>query len=122
MATIIGAIDEHDGCRTILFDLEEEISRHYEGDSIFPSPVMVEQDANGWWAAVKKTIQMAIKNGKVDPKILSRFLLPTKRDRRSVDAKARLCITPCLQDRRTTAQCEMIKDKISVDKIYNTTV
>ncbi len=55
------------GTRTIIFDLNGiEIARDYkEWESIFPSPVMVEQKATVWWNAVHETIVNAMVQAKL---------------------------------------------------------
>ncbi|MHA1476460.1 MAG: FGGY family carbohydrate kinase, partial [Promethearchaeota archaeon] len=69
MSKYIAALDiGTTGTRCIIFDLAgKEFGRDYEEwESFYPTPVMVEQDANLWWKAVKKTIGNAIKNAKID--------------------------------------------------------
>jgi xylulokinase len=126
MAKVIGAIDVGTtGCRTILFNLEgKEISRHYEEwSSIFPSPVMVEQDANHWWSAVKTTIQGAIKKGNVKPEDIISVSITNQRETIvPVDKNGKPLHNALVwQDRRTTAQCEQIRQKLGIEKVYNTT-
>ena len=56
------------GCRTYIFDLSGNIitSDYQEWDSYYPSPAFVEQDANGWWKSIKKTIEAALKKGNIN--------------------------------------------------------
>ncbi|RLI62823.1 MAG: glycerol kinase, partial [Promethearchaeia archaeon] len=52
MSKYVAALDlGTTGTRCIIFDLKgKEIGRDYkEWQSFYPSPVMVEQDANAWW-------------------------------------------------------------------------
>ena len=113
------------GTRTIIFDINGSvISSHYEEwDSYFPSPVMVEQDANGWWTALKRTIELSIKKGKINPKDIKSVAITNQRETIvPVDINSNPLHNALVwQDRRTTEECNFIKNKIGSDKIYNTT-
>ncbi|MBN2154778.1 MAG: hypothetical protein JW776_01875 [Candidatus Lokiarchaeota archaeon] len=113
------------GCRTIVFDEEgKEVSRHYEEwESFFPTPVMVEQDANLWWNALKTTIKIALKKGKVKSKNIKSVAITNQRETIvPVDSKGiPLHNAIVWQDRRTTEECNFIKKSIGVDSIYEKT-
>jgi len=113
------------GCRTIVFDEQgKEVSRHYEEwVSFFPSPVMVEQDANLWWKALKTTIKVALKKGKVKPRNIKSVAITNQRETIvPVDRDGNPLHNAIVwQDRRTTDECNFIKRKIGPDKIYSKT-
>ncbi|MHA1734056.1 MAG: xylulokinase [Promethearchaeota archaeon] len=113
------------GCRTILFDLTgKEVARSYsEWKSIFPSPVMVEQDANGWWASMKSTIDGAIKKAGTPPGAIVGIAVTNQRE--TIVPVDRDCnpLTNAIvwQDRRTGAECEFIRERVGLDEVYRTT-
>jgi D-xylulose kinase len=113
------------GTRCIIFDLKgTEIARHYEEwHSIYPSPVMVEQNAEAWWSAVQKTIKEAIGKAKIPKEeILSVAITNQRETIVPVDKDGNSLYNALVwQDRRTTDECAEIRTKIGADKIYNTT-
>ncbi len=113
------------GCRTILFDLHgQEVARSYsEWESIYPSPVMVEQDANGWWTSMKKTIDGAMKKAAISPDMVVGIAVTNQRETIvPVDASCKpLANAIVWQDRRTDKECTFIREKIGLEKIYQTT-
>lgn len=113
------------GTRTIIFDLEgKEISRNYEEwANIYPSPVMVEQDANQWWTATRATIDGALKKGDMDPKDILGVACTNQRETIvPVDAAGTpLANAIVWQDRRSTAECEILKEEFGTSDIYEIT-
>jgi D-xylulose kinase len=113
------------GTRTIIFDNNGGVISSYykEWKSIYPSPVMVEQDALSWWNALKKTIEMSIKKGNVDPSDIKSLAITNQRETIvPVDIDGNPLHNAIVwQDRRTIDECNFIKEKIGADKIYNTT-
>jgi xylulokinase/glycerol kinase len=113
------------GTRSIIFDLKgKEIGRSYqEWESFYPSPVMVEQDADMWWESVRKTIFDVIKDTKIDRSdIIScaitnqrETIVPVDRDGKPLHRAI------VWQDRRTIPECEWISKEIGPDKIYQKT-
>jgi D-xylulose kinase len=110
------------GTRCILFDLQgKEISRAYEEwRSFYPTPVMVEQNAEAWWGAVRKTIYDSISAAKIDPaEIISVACTNQRETIVPVDATGKSLHNAIVwQDRRTTEECDWIKKTIGADKIY----
>ncbi len=126
MSKYVAALDiGTTGTRSIIFDLAgNELGRDYEEwESFYPTPVMVEQDANLWWKAVKKTIVNAIKNAKIDrDDILSVAITNQRETIVPVDSNGEPLFHAIVwQDRRTTEECNWIRGNIGEDKIYNTT-
>ncbi|TFG20845.1 MAG: xylulokinase [Promethearchaeota archaeon] len=113
------------GCRTIVFDEKgKEISRHYEEwDSYFPTPVMVEQDANHWWNALKTTIKVALKKGRIRPKNIKSVAITNQRETIvPVDKEGNPLHNAIVwQDRRTNEECDFIREHVGVDTIYEKT-
>ena len=117
MSKYVAALDiGTTGTRCIIFDLTgNEYGRDYEEwESFYPTPVMVEQDANLWWKAVKKTIVNAIKNAKIDREdILSVAITNQRETIVPVDLNGEpLYHAIVWQDRRTTEECNWIKGNI----------
>ncbi len=126
MPTYIAALDVGTtGGRTIIFNLDgKEVARHYEEwKSIYPSPVMVEQDANAWWSAMKATTAGALKKGNINPKDIAGVACTNQRETIvPVDKDGKpLANALVWQDRRTIEECEIIRQKVGPDKIYQKT-
>ncbi|MHA1819335.1 MAG: xylulokinase [Promethearchaeota archaeon] len=113
------------GTRTIIFDENgKNVASHYEEwQSIYPSPVMVEQKADNWWSALKKTIKMAISKAGIDPKDIKSVAVTNQRETIvPVDKEGNTLHNAIVwQDRRTDKECAFIKEKIGEDTIYKTT-
>jgi len=113
------------GCRTIIFDEKgKEVSRHYEEwDSYFPTPVMVEQDANHWWNALKTTIKVAMKKGRIRPKNIKSVAITNQRETIvPVDKDGNPLHNAIVwQDRRTNKECDFIREHVGIDTIYEKT-
>ncbi|MHA1721067.1 MAG: FGGY-family carbohydrate kinase [Promethearchaeota archaeon] len=126
MSKYVAALDiGTTGTRCIIFDLKgNKIGWDYEEwTSFYPTPVMVEQDANMWWKAVKKTIVNSIENAKIDKDNIISVAITNQRETivpvNNVGEPLYHAIV--WQDRRTTDECSWIKENIGIDKIYNTT-
>ncbi len=113
------------GCRTFIFDLTGSIiaSDYQEWESIYPIPSFVEQDANGWWTAIKETIKNAIKKSGIDKtEIISISITNQRETIVPVDKEGNPLHNALVwQDRRSTDQVEFIKHTIGSDKIYEIT-
>ncbi len=126
MSKYVAALDiGTTGGRTIIFDLEgKEIARSYEEwNSIFPSPTMVEQNAENWWEAIRKTIYNSIRIAKIDrDDIISASITNQRETIVPVDIDGNPLHNAIVwQDRRTTEECDRIRENIGPDKIYQTT-
>ena len=113
------------GCRTYIFDIAGSVlaSDYQEWNSFYPSPSYVEQDANAWWESIKLTIDAAIKKSGIDKtEIVSLSVTNQRETIVPVDKNGEALSNAIVwQDRRTTDQVEFIKNKIGIDKIYETT-
>ncbi|MFW9819781.1 MAG: FGGY-family carbohydrate kinase [Candidatus Thorarchaeota archaeon] len=113
------------GCRTFIFDLSGTIiaSDYQEWQSYYPFPSFVEQDANVWWKSIKITIENAIKKSGIDKADIVSISVTNQRETIvPVDRDGNPLHNALVwQDRRTIDQVEYIKNKIGIDKIYETT-
>lgn len=113
------------GCRTMIFNNKGQVvsSAYEEWESYFPSPVMVEQTAEKWWDALKKTIQQAISKGKINAKDIKSVSVTNQRETIvPIDKNGKSLHNAIVwQDRRTFNECAFIKEKIGSEKIYKTT-
>ena len=113
------------GTRCLIFDTKgKEIARDYrEWKSYYPSPVKVEQNANEWWDAVQKTIINAIRKSKVPKEEIISVAITNQRETIvPVDSKGTALANAIVwQDRRSTEECDWIKQNIGDEKIYKTT-
>ncbi len=113
------------GCRTFIFDLSGVIiaSDYQEWQSYYPSPSFVEQDADVWWKSIKITIENAIKKSGIDKADIVSLSVTNQRETIvPVDKEGNPLHNALVwQDRRTIDQVEYIKNKIGIDKIYETT-
>ncbi|MFX0135032.1 MAG: FGGY-family carbohydrate kinase [Candidatus Hodarchaeota archaeon] len=113
------------GCRTFIFDLAGTIiaSDYQEWQSFYPTPSFVEQDANIWWDSIKKTIEQAIKKSGIDKtEIVSLSVTNQRETIVPVDKDGNPLHNALVwQDRRTIDQVEYIRNKVGLDKIYETT-
>ncbi|WP_457558636.1 FGGY-family carbohydrate kinase [Candidatus Harpocratesius sp.] len=126
MSKYVAALDVGTtGTRCIIFDLSgKEIGRDYkEWQSFYPSPAMVEQDANAWWDAVRKTIFNAIRRSKINSEDIISVAITNQRETIvPVDLNGNPLHNAIVwQDRRTTAECDWIKNNIGEDQVYHTT-
>ena len=113
------------GCRTYIFDIAGTIlaSDYQEWESFYPQPSFVEQDANSWWASIKKTIEGAIKKSGIDKSEIVSLSVTNQRETIvPVDKDGNPLHNAIVwQDRRTTNQVEYIRKKIGDEKVYNIT-
>jgi len=113
------------GCRTFIFDIAGTIlaSDYQEWESYYPAPAYVEQDANIWWESIKTTIKNAITKSGVDTSEIVSLSVTNQRETIVPVGKNGEVLFNAIvwQDRRTTDQVDFIKNKIGLDKIYETT-
>jgi len=126
MVKYIAALDiGTTGTRCIIFDLKGKvISMAYEEwASIYPSPTMVEQNAEAWWAAVRKTIFDSIREAKIaNEEIISIAITNQRETIVPVDKQGKSLHNGIVwQDRRSTEECNWIRSNIGADTIYKTT-
>ncbi|MCP4760318.1 MAG: xylulose kinase [archaeon] len=113
------------GTRCLIFDIKgKEIARAYEKwASFYPSPIQVEQNAEAWWIAVRKTIHDSLRLAKLDPKDIISVAITNQRETIvPVDKNGKSLHNAIVwQDRRTIEECNWIKENIGAEKIYKTT-
>ncbi len=113
------------GCRTMIFDVAGSVvSSHYEEwESFYPSPVMVEQSADQWFEKLKITIKNAIQKGGIDSQEIVSISITNQRETIvPIDETGKALHNAIVwQDRRSTQECEIIKQKVGADKIYEIT-
>jgi D-xylulose kinase len=126
MNELIIAIDAGTtGVRSILFTTAGTVlaKAYEEFDSLFPSPSWVEQEAPNWWTSACKTIQRCLKSVPFGPDNVVAVSVTNQRETVvPLDDTGRpLRHAIVWQDRRTTPQCEWIRENISADTIYSIT-
>ncbi len=126
MPDLIVAIDVGTtGARTIIFDIEGKMlaSEYQEYSSLNPKPTWVEQDANQWWQTVCKTSRNVFKTSSLKPQDILAVSVTNQRETMvPVDKTGEPLYNAIVwQDRRTVPQCNMIRKKIGLEKIYSTT-
>jgi len=113
------------GTRTLIFDMNGNVvsSAYEEWNSYYPTPVMVEQKAEEWWSAVKRTISNALKMGKINPDNIKSLAITNQRETIvPVDKEGHTLHNAIVwQDRRTTTECNFINSVIGPEKIYKIT-
>ncbi|MFW9923549.1 MAG: xylulokinase [Candidatus Thorarchaeota archaeon] len=113
------------GGRSILFNQQGQIidSAYEEYPCYFPTPNAVEQNAEDWWAVTKKTIKEVLEKSKVKQSNLVSLSVTNQRETIvPVDENGTpLSRAIVWQDRRTTNECQEIKEKIGSEKIYEIT-
>ncbi|TFG11406.1 xylulokinase [Candidatus Thorarchaeota archaeon] len=126
MAEYVLAIDVGtSGVRSIIFDTNGEVkaSAYDEFTSMYPRPSWVEQNADAWWSAATDTTRLALKETTLSGEDIIGISVTNQRETIvPVDEYG----TPLRhaivwQDRRTTVQCDAIRSRIPVEKIYHTT-
>lgn len=126
MSKYVAALDVGTtGTRCIIFDLNgKEIARDYrEWLSYFPTPVMVEQNANSWWDSVRETIFNAIRMAKINTEDIISVAITNQRETIvPVDKEGHPLHNAIVwQDRRTTKECDWIREHVGADEVYKTT-
>ncbi|MBY8983316.1 MAG: hypothetical protein KGD57_10225 [Candidatus Lokiarchaeota archaeon] len=113
------------GCRTFIFDIAGSIiARDYQEWKFHsPRPSYVEQDANEWWNSIKISIDSTIKKSGIDKTEIVSISISNQRETIvPVDKEGDPLYNAILsEDMRATKEADFIKDKIGLDKIYNTT-
>ena len=126
MIDLIAAIDVGTtGARTIIFDSLGKMltSAYQEYPIITPKTNWVEQNADLWWQAVCTTCKSALSNKAVNASDIVGLAVTNQRETivpvdKTGDPLANAIVW---QDRRTTEQCKMIKNKIGQKHIFKTT-
>jgi len=110
------------GGRAIIFNTKGAIvgSAYEEYPCFYPTPTTVEQDASTWWDATKKTVPLAIKEAGINPSNIAGMSVTNQREtivpvNLSGEPLSRAIVW---QDRRTTQECQEIREKIGAEKIY----
>lgn len=113
------------GTRTMIFDVKGKLvsSDYKEWQSFYPSPIMVEQKAEMWWDSLKTTMAGAISKGNIDPKNIKSVAVTNQRETIvPIDKDGKSLHNAIVwQDRRTSKECEFIREKIGAEKIYKKT-
>ncbi|MHA1369021.1 MAG: xylulokinase [Promethearchaeota archaeon] len=113
------------GIRSVLFDVKGSIIEYSyeEWESIYPSPTEVEQDANVWWDATRRTVEAVLKKTKINPADIISLSVTNQRETIvPVDENGvPLANAIVWQDRRTLEECKFILDRVPKDVIYKTT-
>lgn len=113
------------GGRTILFNLKGEIleSAYQEYPCFYPTPTSVEQNANDWWEVTKKTIKLILDKSKINKSNIVGISTTNQRETIvPVDENGNpLSRAIVWQDRRTIKECQDIKEKIGIEKVYDIT-
>ncbi|MHA2375251.1 MAG: xylulokinase [Candidatus Thorarchaeota archaeon] len=126
MKDLVVAIDVGTtGVRSMFFDTNGRVvARAYEEfESMFPNPSWVEQDAQSWWKSSCRTLKSCMKSENIDPKQIAGISVTNQRETVVPIGKDGSPLRNAIvwQDRRTTPQCDWIKNKIPEDEIYTIT-
>ena len=126
MNELIIAIDAGTtGVRSMLFTPAGTVlaKAYEEFDSLFPSPSWVEQEAPNWWTSACKTIHRCLETVPFGSGNVVAVSVTNQRETVvPIDDEGRpLRHAIVWQDRRTTPQCEWIRDNASEETIYSIT-
>lgn len=126
MKDLVLAIDAGTtGVRSMIFDSSgRPVARAYEEfENIYPRPSWVEQDANRWWATACSTTRRALKDGGFSPERIAGLSVTNQRETVvPVDAEGTPLRNAIVwQDRRTVPQCDLIRERIPVQDVYDIT-
>ncbi|MEX2728199.1 MAG: xylulokinase [Candidatus Sigynarchaeum springense] len=110
------------GTRAVLFNDKGKMegSAYKEWASFYPSPAEVEQDATAWWSTTREMISEVLRKTKADPKDIKAVAVTNQRETIvpvDVDGNP-LANAIVWQDRRTTRECDFIRNKIGKDVVY----
>ena len=124
MTQLILAIDVGtSGVRAMLFDATGAVlAKSYEEfSSIFPSPSWVEQEAQTWWTTTCAVISRVIKAGPYPPADIAGVSVTNQRETVvPIDEDGRPIRRAIVwQDRRTVPECDLIRQTVPVQEIYN---
>ncbi|MHA1907694.1 MAG: xylulokinase [Candidatus Thorarchaeota archaeon] len=126
MTEIVVAIDAGtSGVRSIFFDAKGNVlsMTYREFNSSHPNPSWVEQDADLWWKTACMSLTTSIASDKISTENIAAISVTNQRETVvPIDTEGNP-LRPAIvwQDRRTTEQCEWIRKKISLKKIYQIT-
>lgn len=124
---IIIAIDVGtSGTRTVAFDVttgEILAQHHQEYGSYFPRPTWVEQNAEDWWLTASSTTQATFKQLGTRQRDLVAVSITNQRETIvPVDQNGHPLHNAIVwQDRRTTPQCNFIRESLGAETVYNET-
>ncbi|MEA2071462.1 MAG: xylulokinase [Asgard group archaeon] len=113
------------GGRSVIFSSKGEIlaSAYKEYSCEYPSPICVEQNAEDWWQVTKETIKNVLKKTPSLKSNLAGVSVTNQRETIVPVSENGKPLSKAIvwQDRRTTEECEIIKEKIGLEKIYEKT-
>ncbi len=126
MSEIVAAIDAGtSGVRSLFFDTNGTVlsSAYEEFPSIYPSPSWVEQDAQNWWETACRTLKKCISSTEISIEKIAGISVTNQRETTvPIDDDGNPLRNAIVwQDRRTTEQCDWIKDITSLKFIYSHT-
>ncbi len=126
MTELVLAIDAGTtGVRSMFFDKSGNvIARAYaEFESIYPQPSWVEQNAEAWWEKSCETIQLALKEGKINPEQVVAISVTNQRETVVPIGEHGEPLRNAIvwQDRRTVKQCEQIGKMAPPEQVYTVT-
>ncbi|MFW9910019.1 MAG: xylulokinase [Candidatus Thorarchaeota archaeon] len=126
MKEIVVAIDAGtSGVRSIFFDTEGNALQtvYQEFDSLYPHPSWVEQRALAWWTTACTTMKQCLRKGSFSPEHVVGVCVTNQRETIvPVDESGQpLRDAIVWQDRRTTGQCDWIREQVSAKDIYSIT-
>ncbi len=113
------------GVRSIFFDTSGKIVRmaYEEFSSHYPHPSWVEQSAEEWWESACSTMKHCFSQGGTSPEDVVAVSITNQRETIvPIDESGRSLHNAIVwQDRRTTTQCEWIRDNITLETVYSIT-
>ncbi|MHA1838841.1 MAG: FGGY-family carbohydrate kinase [Candidatus Ranarchaeia archaeon] len=113
------------GIRSMVFSVAGDLlaSAYEEYPSYFPTPVMVEQDAEQWWKVTCRTLKNTINQLKTRNIEVKGVTVTNQRETIVPVTKDGTPLRNAIawQDRRTTKECEMIRSKLGTDTVYHRT-
>lgn len=126
MKELVLAIDAGtSGVRSMVFDISGSViaKAYREFKSLHPHPSWVEQDARTWWDTACKTISECLKTMSQSAENIASISVTNQRETIvPIDENGSPLRNAIVwQDRRTSPQCDWIKERIGVDDIYNET-
>ena len=113
------------GCRTIIFSTAGKLvaESYEEYTSIFLSPTWIDHDPSTWIGAVRNTLKQALHQFPGDPKNIAAISVISQRATFvPVDTKGIPLDNAILwQDKRATAQADIVREELGADCIYRKT-
>jgi len=126
MTEVVVAIDAGtSGVRSIFFDTSGNVlsMTYQEFDSIFPSPSWVEQKASSWWETACTILKNTFKTSDIRSDNVVGVSVTNQRETVvPLDNKGQALRNAIVwQDRRTTKQCDWIRERVPSEEIYSIT-